>query len=226
VQGNSIALSVPTTHLNPSFGNSLPRPHRSVQHPSSNPQGLHPVKWHNIAILQTSLTPVFGAPNFRRANNQSVFATEFRIARRQSLQQTLAIVAMTNRRLVATPNVPASTIPRSLPEQPESQIAFSAEKAVAKYNGNGNISPPTPTSLNGDSGSPSEFPAFDHAFMPPPALSYPSFGPSANPSSLANALRAINDGSITIPPVRRPPSVEGSPYTKSLSSTAPTSPRM
>ncbi|KAI1809201.1 6-phosphofructo-2-kinase-domain-containing protein [Poronia punctata] len=62
--------------------------------------------------------------------------------------------------------------------------------------------------------------------MPPPALSYPSFGPSANPSSLANALRAINDNSEIALPVRRPPSFEDSPYTKSLSSTAPTSPRI
>ncbi|KAI8943997.1 6-phosphofructo-2-kinase-domain-containing protein [Xylaria longipes] len=63
--------------------------------------------------------------------------------------------------------------------------------------------------------------------MPPPALSHASYGPSANPSSLANALRAIDDSPSNGPlPVRGPPSTGGSPYTKSISSTAPASPRI
>ncbi|KAI1428487.1 6-phosphofructo-2-kinase-domain-containing protein [Xylaria sp. FL1777] len=63
--------------------------------------------------------------------------------------------------------------------------------------------------------------------MPPPALSHVNYGPSAHPSSLANALRAINDTSNKVNlPVRRPSSTEDSPYTKSISSTAPASPRI
>ncbi|KAI1109487.1 6-phosphofructo-2-kinase-domain-containing protein [Nemania sp. NC0429] len=67
--------------------------------------------------------------------------------------------------------------------------------------------------------------------MPLPALPY-TFDTSTNPSSLAKALRAINnnnnnnEGSNTaIIPVRQP-SVDNSPYSKSISSTAPTSPRI
>ncbi|KAI1178262.1 bifunctional 6-phosphofructo-2-kinase/fructose-2,6-bisphosphate 2-phosphatase [Nemania sp. FL0916] len=66
--------------------------------------------------------------------------------------------------------------------------------------------------------------------MPPPALLYPGYdiptNVPTNPSSLANALRAINEGrDSAVPPVRRP-SADNSPYTKSLSSTAPASPRI
>ncbi|KAI1188997.1 6-phosphofructo-2-kinase-domain-containing protein [Nemania serpens] len=62
--------------------------------------------------------------------------------------------------------------------------------------------------------------------MPSPALPYPNFDSSTNPSSLAKALRAINEGPNTaIVPVRKP-SVDNSPYSKSISSTAPTSPRI
>ncbi|KAI1132523.1 6-phosphofructo-2-kinase [Nemania abortiva] len=133
---------------------------------------------------------------------------------------------MTNRRLVATSNVDPATIPRSLATQPQQQqVAKNSETAVAKFN-DGNVSPPTPTSLNGDSSMPSQFPIFDlNLFMPSPALPLHSFEPPTNPSSLANALRAINDGSTAVIPARRP-SAEYSPYTKSLSSTAPASPRI
>ncbi|KAI0974869.1 6-phosphofructo-2-kinase-domain-containing protein [Xylaria arbuscula] len=63
--------------------------------------------------------------------------------------------------------------------------------------------------------------------MAPPTLTNLNLGPSAHPSSLANALRAINDASHTPTlPVRRPSSTEDSPYTKSISSTAPASPRI
>ncbi|KAI0539140.1 6-phosphofructo-2-kinase-domain-containing protein [Xylaria digitata] len=67
--------------------------------------------------------------------------------------------------------------------------------------------------------------------MPPPALpptnDGPSAHPSAHPSSLAIALRAIDNSSNNATlPVRRPSSTEDSPYTKSLSSTAPASPRI
>ncbi|KAI1151125.1 6-phosphofructo-2-kinase-domain-containing protein [Nemania diffusa] len=63
--------------------------------------------------------------------------------------------------------------------------------------------------------------------MPAPALALPSFDSSTNPSSLANALRAIHDDRNTpAVPAGRRPSADNSPYTKSLSSTAPASPRI
>ncbi|KAI0472317.1 6-phosphofructo-2-kinase [Xylaria cf. heliscus] len=133
---------------------------------------------------------------------------------------------MTNRRLVATSNVDPSTIPRSLPKQPRPPVTNGAGTASAGLK-DGSASPPTPTSSNGDSLTTSQFPLLDPNVIPPPALPHASYGPSANPSSLANALRAINDGPNHCPvPVRGPPSTDGSPYTKSISSTAPASPRI
>ncbi|KAI0156390.1 bifunctional 6-phosphofructo-2-kinase/fructose-2,6-bisphosphate 2-phosphatase [Xylariaceae sp. FL1272] len=61
--------------------------------------------------------------------------------------------------------------------------------------------------------------------MPPPAIALPSAGPVAHPSSLANALRAVKDDPSTLS-IRKPPFAEDSPYTKSISSTAPASPRI
>ncbi|TRX97406.1 hypothetical protein FHL15_001684 [Xylaria flabelliformis] len=162
-----------------------------------------------------------------RATTTTTIKAEFRIARKQSHLSTLAIVAMTNRRLVATSNVDSSAIPRSLPKQPHLPAVNAPETAPARSK-DGSASPPTPTSSNGDSVTTSQFPLLDPHVMPPPALPHASYGPSANPSSLANALRAINDGpSHNTPlPVRAPPSTDNSPYTKSISSTAPASPRI
>lgn len=144
---------------------------------------------------------------------------------------------MTNRRLVVTSNVDPSTIPRSLPPPPPQlrshqlpaarpQVAKSPDIAAHKSN-DGSASPPTPTSSNGDGVMTSKFPLLDvNGIMPSPALPYSTFDSSTNPSSLAKALRAINEGPNTaILPVRKP-SVDNSPYTKSISSTAPTSPRI
>ncbi|KAI1353273.1 6-phosphofructo-2-kinase [Xylaria sp. FL0043] len=132
---------------------------------------------------------------------------------------------MTNRRLVATSNAEPSTSPRSLPMQVQPRAVGSPEVGAAKSK-NGSASPPTPTSSSGGSMTASQFPLLDLNIMPPPALSHGSVGPSAHPSSLANALRAINDGpnNPTLP--MRRPSMEDSPYTKSISSTAPASPRI
>ncbi|KAI0914527.1 6-phosphofructo-2-kinase [Ustulina deusta] len=133
---------------------------------------------------------------------------------------------MTNRRLVATPNVAPSTSPQALPTQTQPHTAASPEIGAAKSN-DGSASPPTPTSSNGGSVTASQFPLLDPSVIPPPALTHVGFGPSAHPSSLANALRAIGDGSNNVTlPVRRPSFTEDSPYTKSISSTAPTSPRI
>ncbi|TGJ86055.1 hypothetical protein E0Z10_g2709 [Xylaria hypoxylon] len=133
---------------------------------------------------------------------------------------------MTNRRLVATSNVDPSTIPRSLPTQSHPKVAGSLETGPVKSK-DGSPSPPAPPFSNGGSVTTSQFPLLDPNIMPPPALSHANFGPSANPSSLANALRAIDDGSNNVTlSMRRPSSTADSPYTKSISSTAPGSPRI
>ncbi|KAI0518448.1 6-phosphofructo-2-kinase [Xylaria bambusicola] len=134
---------------------------------------------------------------------------------------------MTNQRLVANSNVDASANPRSVPSQAQQRPTGSPQLGAAKPK-DGSASPPTPTSSAGSSMTSSPFPLLDPNIMPPPALlSNPNFGLSAHPSSLANALRAIDNGANTASlPIRRTSSTEGSPYTKSISSTAPASPRI
>ncbi|GAP90093.2 putative 6-phosphofructo-2-kinase 1 [Rosellinia necatrix] len=132
---------------------------------------------------------------------------------------------MTNRRLVAT-----STIDPSIPRSPlmlSHPHGVNGPKTTITRAEDDSPSPPTPTSLNGDSAMASQFPLLDPTlFMPPPALPVPN-SPSANPAFLANALRAIDIGpNHSTLPARRPHSVESSPYTKSISSTAPVSPRI
>ncbi|KAI0137318.1 6-phosphofructo-2-kinase-domain-containing protein [Xylariales sp. AK1849] len=51
-------------------------------------------------------------------------------------------------------------------------------------------------------------------------------GPQPHPASLANALRAVHDGASDLPLRERPLPSNDSPYTKSISSTAPGSPRI
>ena len=155
-----------------------------------------------------------------------ITTTEFRIVRSQSCLSTLAIVAMTNRRLVASSNADSTSNPRSVPSQAQQRPAGSPQLDAVKSK-DGSASPSTPTSSSGSVTS-SQFPLLDPNIIPPPAL-HPNqnFGPSAHPSSLAKALRAIDDGSNNVAlPVRRASSTEDSPYTKSISSTAPASPRM
>ncbi|KAI1320768.1 6-phosphofructo-2-kinase [Xylariaceae sp. FL0255] len=134
---------------------------------------------------------------------------EFRIAcnkNKQSQHTTLAILAMTSANVFPPP------VPTHLPSlQHRPQVATDPQSSSS----DGRDSPPTPASSNSDM-----------EIMPPPALAHHTLGPSANPSSLAIALRAINNGPNSVLPVRGPPSSDNSPYTKSLSSTAPASPRI
>ncbi|KAI1362521.1 6-phosphofructo-2-kinase [Xylaria arbuscula] len=133
---------------------------------------------------------------------------------------------MTNRRLVASSNAEPTSYPRSVPPQAQQHPAGSPQLNAVKSK-DGSASPPTPTSSTGSVTS-SQFPLLDPNIIPPPALlPNQGFGPSAHPSSLAKALRAIDDGSNNVPlPIRRASSTEDSPYTKSISSTAPASPRI
>ncbi|KAI0845744.1 bifunctional 6-phosphofructo-2-kinase/fructose-2,6-bisphosphate 2-phosphatase [Daldinia vernicosa] len=135
-----------------------------------------------------------------------------------------------------------STIPRSIPTPPEQIIAtesnppttsFDAALATVSRDG-ASASPPTPTSLNGDGPVPSHKSTPIQNGLAPPTLNnlpHVSLGPvahpSAHPSSLASALRALNEGpsgGVLLHDFPLPPSHD-SPYTKSISSTAPGSPR-
>ncbi|KAI0025733.1 6-phosphofructo-2-kinase [Xylariomycetidae sp. FL0641] len=159
---------------------------------------------------------------------------------------------MTNQRLAANLNA-SSTIPRSLPLQSPAAVATGlATPSVPRDN-----SPPkiTTSNANGedvdisqvdsgsdrssekesvegaasDKGSERGSEKSDYFMNAPPHI---SLGQSAHPSSLASALKAIDNGSQTPSlangplPIRRPPSSDDSPYTKSISSTAPGSPRI
>lgn len=66
--------------------------------------------------------------------------------------------------------------------------------------------------------------------MPPPAAPDPATPaiqrPPPNPASLAKALKAVNDGTNELSLEGRMPPAFESPYTKSISSTAPGSPRI
>ncbi|KAI2625460.1 6-phosphofructo-2-kinase [Xylaria nigripes] len=137
---------------------------------------------------------------------------------------------MTRQRLVATSNDFSTQTPPPLPTESQSQKANGSGTPVtakAAHTGS-SATPPTPTSLNGDSGTSVQFPSLGPSnTIPPPALSHLSFGPSANPSSLAHALRAIDNGPNGPSYWRRSSYAEGcSPYTRSISSTAPASPRI
>ncbi|CAJ2511558.1 Uu.00g071830.m01.CDS01 [Anthostomella pinea] len=146
--------------------------------------------------------------------------TEFRFARTQSQQSKLAVAAMSNQRLVANLNA-SSTIPRSIPQKPPAAIATGFDVALVTPRDGVSTG-----SSNGDSVTLPLRPAprdKDDYFPPPPP--HVSLGPPANPTSLASALRAINDESSVVP-ARGPPAPDDSPYTKSISSTAPGSPRI
>ncbi|KAI0096466.1 bifunctional 6-phosphofructo-2-kinase/fructose-2,6-bisphosphate 2-phosphatase [Daldinia grandis] len=135
-----------------------------------------------------------------------------------------------------------STIPRSIPTPPEQTIGSesnppttSFDSALATISRDGaSASPPTPTSLDGDSSVPSHKSTPSQNGLAPPTLNnlpHVSLGPvahpSAHPSSLASALRALNEGPSggAFRDFPTPPSND-SPYTKSISSTAPGSPRI
>lgn len=149
------------------------------------------------------------------------------------------------RRASISTSASTSAIPRSIPTPPEQAIADESEPPTASFDaatlatnshdGASAASPPTPTSLNGDNGAVSQQSTPSYKGLAPPTLNSlphvslgPAAHPSSHPSSLASALRALNEypnGGAAFREFPAPPSNE-SPYTKSLSSTAPGSPRM
>ncbi|KAI1506554.1 6-phosphofructo-2-kinase [Biscogniauxia marginata] len=122
---------------------------------------------------------------------------------------------MTNQRLVANTTA-SSTIPRSLPSQSPAAIATGLSAASS----GDRSSPTTPTSSNGDVVTASQHQRNS------PTSAHGSLGPPAYPAYLANALRAIDDGAAGALPVRERPVANDAPYAKSISSTAPASPRI
>ncbi|KAI2631950.1 bifunctional 6-phosphofructo-2-kinase/fructose-2,6-bisphosphate 2-phosphatase [Hypoxylon sp. NC1633] len=149
---------------------------------------------------------------------------------------------MINQRRASLEN--AADVPRSIPTPPEQAIAVDSDPPIATFDNdtlallpsrNGaSASPPTPTSLNGDNAGASYRSTPSQKGLAPPALNtlpYVSLGPAAHPpthpSSLASALRVLNDGHTGGAFRDFPtPSSNDSPYTKSISSTAPGSPRI
>ncbi|KAI1388774.1 bifunctional 6-phosphofructo-2-kinase/fructose-2,6-bisphosphate 2-phosphatase [Hypoxylon trugodes] len=147
---------------------------------------------------------------------------------------------MNNQRRFSTSNSP----PRSIPTPPEhttttesdsrttSSDATLATTGTTSHDGT-SASPPTPVSLNGDSTGVSHQSTPSQKGLAPPTLNnlpHVSLGPvahpSAHPSYLDSALRAINEGSGGAAVRDFPaPWSNDSPYTKSYSSTASTSPR-
>ncbi|KAL7623838.1 6-phosphofructo-2-kinase [Parahypoxylon ruwenzoriense] len=159
----------------------------------------------------------------------------------QSQQSSLAKAAMSNQRLVS--NSANSAIPRSVPTSSEQQLATESEHRPTIFDvpllnafGDGaSITPPTPTSFNDDNNNDTSTTASyqstpsQNSLAPPTLTTLPhvSLGPAAHPSSLANALRALNDDPNGAPFREFPiPPHHDSPYTKSISSTAPASPRI
>ncbi|KAI0882484.1 bifunctional 6-phosphofructo-2-kinase/fructose-2,6-bisphosphate 2-phosphatase [Annulohypoxylon maeteangense] len=146
---------------------------------------------------------------------------------------------MSNQRIVS-----GSAIPRSIPTPPEQAIANNSEPDTTSFDANlatatisrdgASATPPTPISLNGDNLAISHHSTPSHHGLAPPTLNnlpHVSLGPvahpHAHPSSLATALRALNDGPGGAAFRDFPtPSSNDSPYTKSISSTAPASPRI
>ncbi|KAI1373712.1 bifunctional 6-phosphofructo-2-kinase/fructose-2,6-bisphosphate 2-phosphatase [Hypoxylon crocopeplum] len=146
---------------------------------------------------------------------------------------------MSNRRL----SISAAT-PRSIPTPSEQTIAVESEPPTTSFDANlattsqngafTSASPPTPIYLNGNNAGTSQQGTPSHRGLAPPtlnALPHVSLGPAAHPSthpsSLASALRALNDGPGGVAFRDFPtPSSNDSPYTKSISSTAPASPRI
>ncbi|KAI0900844.1 bifunctional 6-phosphofructo-2-kinase/fructose-2,6-bisphosphate 2-phosphatase [Annulohypoxylon nitens] len=146
---------------------------------------------------------------------------------------------MSNQRIVS-----GSAIPRSIPTPPEQAIANDSEPPTTSFDANlatatvsrdgASGTPPTPASLNGDNLAISHHSTPSHKGLAPPTLNnlpHVSLGPvahpHAHPSSLATALRALNEvpGGATFHDFPTLPSND-SPYTKSISSTAPASPRI
>ncbi|KAI1083898.1 bifunctional 6-phosphofructo-2-kinase/fructose-2,6-bisphosphate 2-phosphatase [Whalleya microplaca] len=130
----------------------------------------------------------------------------------------------------------SASIPRSVPTPPEQQTAatesepptITSDALVASSSRRESPSLPTPASSNGDSNvvaSRESTPRHD-GLVGSSALPYVTLGPAAHPSSLASALKAINDnGHVAFREFPTPPSID-SPYTHSISSTAPASPRI
>ncbi|KAI0479049.1 6-phosphofructo-2-kinase [Xylariaceae sp. FL0804] len=130
---------------------------------------------------------------------------------------------MANQRLIANSNI-STTIPRSVPQLPPAAVAtgFSSALATPREDVSDPLSAPRQLQDHGDSTAPSAGPSAGPSATP----AEQSAGPTPHPASLAKALNDINDGHRAALPVRGPPVTDDSPYTKSISSTAPASPRI
>ncbi|ORY64108.1 6-phosphofructo-2-kinase [Pseudomassariella vexata] len=139
---------------------------------------------------------------------------------------------MANQLAAANSSTASTNGPRSVPDEEIGRYATTPaplETAVLS-NPNSNVLPvhnggsPTASTSSKDSSTVNIQPQSSY-LLPPPATSSSHVVP-ANPASLATALRAINEGGTSGLPFRDRPPPHDSPYSKSISSTAPGSPRI
>ncbi|KAI5862326.1 bifunctional 6-phosphofructo-2-kinase/fructose-2,6-bisphosphate 2-phosphatase [Durotheca rogersii] len=142
---------------------------------------------------------------------------------------------MSNQRLVSHSASPTTAATTS-----ESRIATLSTRLPSVPKEGTPAMPPSPTSLHDDNHAnnignhtaPTSYQSTPNqtSLVPPSLINLPhvSLGPAAHSSFLANALRALDDGPAGAAAFREfpvPPSND-SPYAKSISSTAPASPRI
>lgn len=175
--------------------------------------------------------------------NSEYFTVDLQLVTKQTQQSSLARVAMTNQRAAAnstSSNLASLVVPKIIAQpasdQPPQTITASSKPVNGNLDGAAVTTQQTenagltsllwnpsryerPTTNNSSPGSDalSSSTAPPHVCLPPPA----------HPLSLANALRAVKeDGTPGFSLHERPYLPYDSPYAKSISSTAPASPRL
>jgi 6-phosphofructo-2-kinase len=157
-------------------------------------------------------------------------ATDLRAARSQSQQSALARTVMANQPVLSASPKSAASVPRSVPEPDSGRYATTPVSLETSF-----VSNPNHAAQDAQQHSPTESTsskassdAMGPPLIPPPAPAVVAHKPPPHPASIANALRAVRDGTHGQLPLRErpPPAQNESPYTKSISSTAPASPRI
>lgn len=130
----------------------------------------------------------------------------------------------------ASPKSVAS-VPRSVPEPDPARYATTTPvplQTAFVSNPNNVFQEAQQHSPTDSTSSKASSDAMGHSLIPPPAPAVIAHKPPPHPASIANALKAVRDGYRDQLPLRErpPPPHYESPYTKSISSTAPASPRI
>ncbi|KAK8130196.1 6-phosphofructo-2-kinase 1 [Apiospora kogelbergensis] len=183
-----------------------PFEHAFAQHANTPPKAEQPEEQQQ---QQQSPNTTTSRPDTQRARATSN-------PQPQAQQSVLAKAAMANQIAASNTSTSPPSIPRSIPEDDGGRsYATTPVPLEASV-----ISNPNAHSVK-FRGAAADADSEHHESLTPNAQNRP-----ANPTSLANALKAIHDGAsdLTLHDVPAPPS--DSPYAKSISSTAPGSPRI